>query len=197
MWELPELRHYTSSKMGCWQALDAACALHDMGYVLPPKGTRKRWEKNKRLIRRWIEKHGWDERRGAYVMHKGGTALDTSVMLHTVSGFDRGERMSRTLDALRAELGAGPLLYRYSGMDREEGTFTACGFWMASALACIGRMDDAVAQMDAMVEQVNDVGLMTEMIDAESGAFLGNLPQALSHLALVNAASVIKELRGY
>ena len=195
LWELQELRHYVSSKMGCWQALDAACSLHDMGYVLPPKGTRERWEKNKRQIRRWVEKHGWDERRGAYVMAKGSRALDASVLLHTVSGFDRGERMSRTIDALRDELGRGPLVYRYSGMEREEGTFTACAFWTASALACVGRVDEAKALMDELVATVpNDVGIMAEMVDPATGAFLGNLPQALSHLALVQAASVIREL---
>ncbi|WP_375388837.1 glycoside hydrolase family 15 protein [uncultured Amnibacterium sp.] len=194
MWELPEERHYVSSKMGCWQALDAACSLHDMGYVLPPAGTRERWEKNKRLIRRWIDKHGWDERRGTYVMSKGGRALDASVLLHTVSGYDRGERMSRTIDALREELGRGPLIYRYSGMEREEGTFLACAFWTASALACVGRVDEATALMDELVTVPNDVGIMAEMVDEGSGAFLGNLPQALSHLALVQAASVIREL---
>ena len=68
------------------------------------------------------------------------------MLLHTVSGFDRGERMSRTIDALREELGRGPLLYRYSGMEREEGTFTACAFWTVSALACVGRIDEATAR---------------------------------------------------
>ena len=194
MWELPVKRHYISSKMGCWQALDAACRLHDMGYVLPPRGARKRWEKNRRLIRRWIDRHGWSERRGAYVMAKGSRDLDTSVLLHSVSGFDRGERMSRTIDVLRRELGAGDLVYRYSGMQGEEGTFTACAFWTASALACVGRTVEATELMDRLVGQVNDVGLLTEMIDADSGAFLGNMPQALSHLALVNAASVIRML---
>ncbi len=195
LWELQDLRHYVSSKMGCWQALDAACSLHDMGYVLPPKGTRERWEKNKRLIRRWVEKHGWDERRGAYVMAKGSKALDASVLLHTVSGFDRGERMSRTIDVLRRELGRGPLLYRYSGMEREEGAFVACAFWTASALACVGRVEEARTLMDELVATVpNDVGIMAEMVDPETGAFVGNLPQALSHLALVQAASVIREL---
>jgi GH15 family glucan-1,4-alpha-glucosidase len=194
MWELHELRHYVSSKMACWQALDAACRLHDLGHVLPPKGARRRWERNKARIRRWIDRHGWDERRGTYLMHKGGRALDTSVLLHTVSGFDRGERMSRTIDALREELGAGTLMYRYSGMRGEEGTFTACAFWTASALACVGRRDEAVELMDDLVTRTNDVGLMSEMIDEETGDFLGNLPQALSHLALIQAASVISEL---
>ena len=194
MWELPVKRHYVSSKMGCWQALDAILRLHDMGLVLPKPGDRARWEKNRRLIRRWIDRHGWSERRGAYVMAKGSRDLDTSVLLHTVSGFDRGERMSRTIDVLRRELGAGDLIYRYSGMEREEGTFTACAFWTASALACVGRTAEATELMDRLVAQVNDVGLLTEMIDADTGAFLGNLPQALSHLALVNAASVIRTL---
>lgn len=194
MWELPVKRHYVSSKMGCWQALDAILRLHDMGLVLPKPGDRRRWERNRELIRQWIDRHGWSERRGAYVMAKGGHDLDVSVLLHTVSGFDRGERMSRTIDVLRRELGAGDLMYRYSGMQREEGTFTACAFWTASALACVGRITEATELMDRLVEQVNDVGLLTEMIDADSGAFLGNMPQALSHLALVNAASVIRSL---
>ncbi|RIX31364.1 glycoside hydrolase family 15 protein [Amnibacterium setariae] len=195
MWELPVERHYVSSKMGCWQALDAACSLNDMGYVLVSKRTRRRWEKNKRLIRAWVDKHGWDERRGAYRMWKGSRELDASVLLHTVSGFDRGERMSRTIDALRGELGRGPLLYRYSGMEREEGTFVACAFWTVSALACVGRLDEARQLMDELVATVpNDVGIMAEMVEEGTGEFLGNLPQALSHLALVQAASVIREL---
>ncbi len=67
------------------------------------------------------------------------------MVLHAISGFDRGERMSSTLDALRSELGAGPHLYRYSGADEDEGTFVACSFWMASALALVGRRDEALA----------------------------------------------------
>ncbi|MFD1722805.1 glycoside hydrolase family 15 protein [Amnibacterium endophyticum] len=194
MWELPQRRHYVSSKMACWQALEAACRLHDMGYVLPPDGARKRWERAQRRIRRWVEKHGWDERRGTYLMYKGGDALDTSVLLHTVSGFDRGERMSRTIDAIRAELGAGPLVYRYSGMRSEEATFTACAFWTAAALACVGRLDEAVTLMDELVRLPNDVGLMTEQIEEGTDAFRGNTPQALSHLALIQAASTIHQL---
>ena len=194
MWELRELRHYVSSKMACWQALDSACRLHDLGYVLPSKRTRKRWEKNKQLIQRWVDRFGWDERRGTYVMYRGARALDASVLLHSISGFDRGERMSSTIDAIREELGAGPLLYRYSGMRKEEGTFTACAFWLASALACVGRRDEAVALMDELVQQTNDVGMMSEMTDADTGEFLGNLPQALSHLALIQSASVIHQL---
>jgi GH15 family glucan-1,4-alpha-glucosidase len=102
--------------------------------------------------------------------------------------------MSSTIDALRADLGAGPLLYRYSGAQAEEATFVSCAFWAASALACVGRTDEAVALMDELVGLANDVGLYAEMIDADSNDFLGNFPQALSHLALVNTAITIEEL---
>ncbi|WP_233255587.1 glycoside hydrolase family 15 protein [Naasia lichenicola] len=194
MWELPKARHYTSSKMGCWQAIVSALKLADAGEIHPSESQRATWERNRDLIREWVDANAWSEELGSYVMYPGSTDVDASVLLHAPSGFDRGERMSRTIDRLYADLGAGPLLYRYSGMREEEGTFTACAFWAASALACVGRHDEAVALMEQLVAQVNDVGLLTEMIDAESGDFLGNFPQGLSHLAVVNAAILIDAL---
>jgi GH15 family glucan-1,4-alpha-glucosidase len=105
-----------------------------------------------------------------------------------MSGFDTGPRMSSTLDALRAELGAGPLLYRYSGMQEEEAAFVACAFWMVSALVAVGRRDEAVRLMDELLPLANDVGIMAEMIEPSDNAFMGNIPQGLSHLALIVAA---------
>ena len=194
MWELDELEHYTSSKMGCWQAIDAAIALAEAGEIHPDPDDLAHWRTNKEQIAEWIGEHCWDEELGSYVMHPGTTKVDASVLLHAPSGFDRGERMSRTLDHLRSELGAGPLMYRYSGMDEVEGTFTACAFWHAAALACVGRQEEAEALMDQLVEQVNDVGVLSEMIEPSDGSFVGNLPQGLSHLALVTAAITIDEM---
>ncbi|OAN26838.1 glycoside hydrolase [Plantibacter sp. H53] len=191
MWELPQEEHYVSSKMGCWQALGDAVHLAELGQVA---GSADRWRAEQTRIREWIDEHGWNEERGAYVMFPGSDDLDASVLLHAMSGFDRGDRMSSTIDALTAELGEGPLLYRYSGVQQEEYTFVACAFWRASALACVGRHDEAIAAMDELVGMTNDVGILAEMIDPADGAHWGNLPQALSHLALINAALTIKEL---
>jgi GH15 family glucan-1,4-alpha-glucosidase len=102
--------------------------------------------------------------------------------------------MSSTIDAIRAHLGRGPLIYRYTGAEKEEGAFVACSFWAASALACVGRHDEASELMNKLIALSNDVGLYSEMIDPETSEFLGNLPQALSHLALINAAITIGEL---
>jgi GH15 family glucan-1,4-alpha-glucosidase len=130
------------------------------------------------------------------VAYPGSDELDTSVLLHASSGFDRGDRMSKSIDAMREELGRGPMLYRYSGADSEEGAFVACSFWMAQALACVGRIDESVALMDAMIDLSNDVGIYSELIAPDDLAYLGNLPQALSHVALVNAAITIEEITG-
>lgn len=191
IWELEEQQHYTTSKLGCWQALVHAVHLCEIGQI---PGRPDRWKAERDRIADWVNENCWSETRQSYVMYPGSSDLDASILLHAPSGFDRGERMSRTVDAVRAELGRGALVYRYSGMQHEEGTFVACAFWMAGALACVGRLDEARAQMDELIGLSNDVGLYAEMIDEHTGDFLGNLPQALSHLALINAAITIDQI---
>ena len=195
MWELPKKRHYVTSKIGCWRALDDACALAELGELRPTEEDLAYWKKNKRLLEDWIAENGWSEKRQAYVMYPGSKALDASVLLHTSSAFGPEERMRATVDRVIDELAVGPHVYRYTGVEKEESTFVACGFWLVQALAELGSLPDAVARMDALVDSANDVGLFSEMIDPATGDFWGNLPQGLSHLALVNAATAIDAAR--
>jgi GH15 family glucan-1,4-alpha-glucosidase len=185
IWELPETRHYTSSKMGCWQALVEAVRMHERGVI---RGDVEHWRAEAESIRAWVLPHCWSAPLQSYTWWAGSHLLDASVLLHAPSGFDDGPRMASTARAVAEELGRGPLLFRYSGAREEEGCFVACSFWMVSALAAIGQKSEAAALMDELVELANDVGMYSEMIDPDDGALLGNLPQALSHLALIDAA---------
>nr|WP_165067364.1 glycoside hydrolase family 15 protein [Marisediminicola senii] len=193
IWELPEEQHFTTSKLGCWQALDCAVHLADLGQIA---GGSARWAAERDRIREWVEENCWSEALQAYTMYPGTDKLDASILLHAPSGFDRGERMSSTIDAIIRDLGRGSLVYRYSGMEQEEGTFVACAFWLAGALACVGRGDEASTRMNDLVGLANDVGLYAEMVDADTHDFLGNLPQGLSHLALINAVITIDQING-
>ncbi|MFS0704320.1 glycoside hydrolase family 15 protein [Cellulomonas sp. 179-A 9B4 NHS] len=188
IWELTDERRYTSSALGCRHALLCAAHLADEGHL---PGDADRWRAEADAIAAWVRAECWSDAKGAYVMHPGTDALDASVLLFVEQEFDTPERLGSTLDAVRAELGAGPLLWRYSGMQDEEGTFVACAFWGVRAAALLGRVDEARTWMDGLLEHANDVGIWGEMIDARTGEFLGNLPQALSHLALVHAALAV------
>ncbi len=192
IWELEEPEHYTMTKIGCWTALDRAHRLAEQNQI--DASHAERWARERDRIRDWIDAHCWSEARQSYTLHPGTDRLDASLLLAVRFGFERRDRLALTRDAVRRELCAGPLVYRYSGMADEEGTFTACGFWMVEALALLGERDAAVRQMDGMLERCSGtLGLLTEQVDARDATMLGNVPQALSHLALIHAAASINE----
>jgi GH15 family glucan-1,4-alpha-glucosidase len=145
-------------------------------------------------IQAWVGEHCWSERRNAYTFYAGTDDLDAGVLLGGRFGFDRGPRMASTIDAVLEELGAGPLLHRYTGMDRVEGAFLACTFWAVEALAFTGRAEQARNLMDRTLKLTDGPGLLSEMIDPDTGDLLGNLPQALSYLGLINAACAVDEV---
>jgi len=190
-WELPDRRHYTISKLSDWGAFDRALALARDGHLRIDDATRARWQRAQEEIREFVETRCWSERKRAYTFHEDTDKLDAAVLLNARIGYvsPDDERMLSTIDAVRDELGAGgPLLYRFTDMRGREGAFVACSFWLVTALVRAGRPDEARRQMDAMLELANDVGLYAEEIDSDTHAFLGNFPQALSHLALITAA---------
>jgi GH15 family glucan-1,4-alpha-glucosidase len=197
IWEVrSEPRHFTHSKMMCWVALDRAGRLAERGLV--PAQHRDRWREEAAAIRDFIEGRCFSVPRQSYVRFAGGDELDASVLLGLLSGYGlpHSSRWTHTVDAIRRDLGFGPYVHRYTGADGlagEEGAFVSCSFWLAEALARTGRVDDATALMNQMVALGNDVGLYAEELDPVTGAFLGNLPQALSHLSLISAAVAITE----
>jgi GH15 family glucan-1,4-alpha-glucosidase len=195
IWELDHQRHYTISKMGCWVALDRAVQLAEHGQL--PAAHIDRWRNERSAVRAWVEEHCWSAERRAFTFYAGSDALDASVLLAARNRFcsPDDKRLLATLEAVRDELADGPLLYRYSGMRGHEGAFVACSFWLVEALAKVGRVDEAAELMEGLLALGNDVGLYAEEMEPGTGAFLGNFPQGLSHLALVNAASV-PELTG-
>ncbi len=192
IWELHEHRSYTISKMSCWAALDRAIELAARGQV--PDVHVDRWRRERDAIHGYVERECWSERRRAYSFYARSDELDASVAVATRLGYPASEgRLQSTLKAVRAELGAGPHLYRYSGQQAQENCFVACGFWEVEALARLGRSRAAVALMDELVATGTDIALWSEQIEPASGALIGNVPQALSHLALINAACAIRE----
>ncbi len=192
IWELEQAEHYTMSKLGCWTALDRAARLAASGQL--DASHADRWRRERERIRDWVDAHCWSDAKQSYTMHPGTDRLDASLLLATRFGFERRDRLALTRDAVRRELCRGPLVFRYSGVEAEEGTFLACAFWLVEAFALLGEQDLAVQQMDALLAATSgNLGLMHEQMDPDGGAMLGNMPQALSHLALVHAALAVDE----
>jgi GH15 family glucan-1,4-alpha-glucosidase len=192
-------RHFTQSKMMCWIALDRALALADRGVLRARDGDR--WRRQREAIRVFVESSCWSPGQRAYTQSAESEELDAAVLLGLVLGYadPSNERLISTVEAVRRELTAGPYVRRYSGDDGlsgTEGAFVTCSFWLVEALARAGRVESAAELMERVVGLANDVGLYAEEIDAVTGEFLGNIPQGLSHLALISAAVSISEAAG-
>ena len=193
IWELHEHRHYTSSKLSVWTALDRALGLVELGQL--PDKHADAWREQRQRVRAWIDEHCWSEPLGAYSGWAGESeSLDAAVLRAVRTGYPERERLERTLDAIRDRLSAGgALLYRTSEHVGREGAFLACSFWLVEALARLGRVDEARETMEELLPLANDLGLLSEEIDPSTGELLGNFPQGLSHLALINAAGAVED----
>jgi GH15 family glucan-1,4-alpha-glucosidase len=193
IWEVrDEQTHYVQSKGLCWIALDRACELAGHG-LIPDRA--ERWRAAADELKAWVDEHGWDQQLQSYVRAPDMRELDASLLTLAVLGYD-SDRIGATIAAVERELREGPYVYRYRGEDGltgEEGAFLTCSFWLVDAYARVGRLDDANALMEQLVGLANDVGLYSEEIDPRTGEFLGNFPQGLTHLALINAAVTIAD----
>jgi GH15 family glucan-1,4-alpha-glucosidase len=192
IWEVrSEPMHFTHSKMMCWVALDRALRLAERGQI--PRAHAAKWRSQAEAIEAFIEERCWSEELGCYVRSPDSSELDASLLLGALMDYParRDPRMIATIAAVRRELGHGPLLDRYRGKDGltgGEGAFLCCSFWLVDALARAGRVDRATEMMNQLMDLANDVGLYAEEVDQDTLEFLGNIPQGLVHLALINAA---------
>jgi GH15 family glucan-1,4-alpha-glucosidase len=196
IWEVRQTTaHFTQSKALCWVALDRACSLAKRGVI---RDRSERWRESAEEIRSFVEAHGWDEELGSYVRAPNLRELDASLLTLAILSYEQpeSERLRGTVAAIEQKLRTGPFVYRYRGEDGvggDEGAFLTCSFWLVDTFARQGRLDEARGLMDELLGLANDVGLFSEEIDPSNGEFLGNFPQALTHLALVNAAISIAD----
>ena len=191
---------HTHSRVLCWAALDRLLQLSEQGHLR--RAPVARFRENRDAIRRQVESRAWNPALGSYVSDLEGDDVDADLLLLAWYGFEPAdsERMRGTWRQIRERLGAGDaLLYRYrSGESPGEGAFGVCCFWAAEYLAMGGgTADEARALFERLCDYGNDVGLFGEEIDPETGAALGNFPQAFTHVGLINAAlSLARRLAG-
>jgi len=186
-------RHFTYSKVMAWVAFDRAVKMVE-GLGLP--GPVERWRELRDRIHRDVCERGYSERRGAFVQSYGFEELDAALLLIPITGFlpATDPRVLGTVDAIQRELTVDGLVQRYltheglDGLPHGEGVFLACSFWLADNLCLQGRHDEARELFERLLGLANDVGLLAEEYDPVARRFLGNFPQAFSHIALVNTA---------
>jgi alpha,alpha-trehalase len=186
-------RHYVSSKLMCWVALDRGARLAERRGEME---LSDRWQAQASEIKDDILTRGVDGR-GVFRQHYDTDALDASTLLVVLLRFlaPEDERVRATVTAIREELTEGGLVLRYrteatdDGLRGEEGTFLICSFWLVSALSEIGEHRAAEHLCERLLSYSSSMGLYAEELEASSGRHLGNYPQAFTHLALINAVT--------
>ncbi|MCC6173921.1 MAG: glycoside hydrolase family 15 protein [Chloroflexi bacterium] len=199
IWEVRSGRsHHTHSKVLCWVALDRLVRMHEAGTI---RVCVDEMRAERDAIRAAVEAHGFNEGLGSYTRTFDGSDLDASLLTLPLYGYVDGAdpRMRSTYARIRERLGRGALMYRYrevdDGLPLGEGAFGITSFWGIECLARGGDLAGAAAAFEELLACANDVGLFAEEIDPETGAALGNFPQAFTHVGLINAALTLAELR--
>jgi alpha,alpha-trehalase len=194
IWEARgEPKHYVSSKLMCWVAVDRGCRLADR---IGDEDRLARWTKVADEIRADILDRGVSDR-GVFRQHYDTDALDASTLLVPLVRFlePGDERVVKTVKAIHEELTQEGLVLRYrvdetdDGLHGEEATFTICSFWLASALSEIGERETARETCERLLTMAGPLGLYAEELDPKAGRHWGNFPQAFTHLALINAVT--------
>lgn len=183
LWEMRgKPRHFVHSKAMCWVSVDRAIRLF---------GKRRQWAELRDRIWREIVEHGCD-RDGRFRQAFDRDETDAALLVLPMLGLPAGPlALHRTVAGVEGRLKHGDLVRRYDGDDGVEGgegAFLICSFWLADAWLAGGQYEKAGALFERLLERANDVGLYAEQIDARTGAFLGNFPQAFTHLGLLGSA---------
>jgi GH15 family glucan-1,4-alpha-glucosidase len=193
-------RNFTQSKLMAWVAFDRAIKLAEAGFADGGWRTKlERWYVLRDEVQRDILDHAFDPQLGAFTQSYASKALDAGVLLMAQHGFlpATDPRMLATVRAIERLLLRDGLVRRYAtegsvdGLRGDEGVFLPCSFWLADNYALQGRLGEAEALFERLLSFENELGLLSEEYEPNTKRLIGNFPQAFTHLALVNTASVI------
>lgn len=200
MWETrSDHQHFVYSKVMCWVAIDRGLKIVD---ETPFEGSVDEWEESRNAIKEAVLQEGYSETADSFVRSFGDEdTLDATSLLIPTVGFLPADdsRVQATIDATLERLVADDrLVKRYEGDDGlpgEEGAFALCSFWLVSALALSGRVEEATTIFEDVLEYVSPLGLLAEEVDPETERQVGNYPQAFSHIGLINSVLYLQEAR--
>ncbi|MGZ4960753.1 MAG: glycoside hydrolase family 15 protein [Methylomonas sp.] len=204
-WQLPDegiwevrgpRRHFTHSKVMAWVAFDRA--IKDVE-TFGLDGPVERWRQMRDAIHAQVCSAGFDAKSNAFVQSYGSPLLDASLLLIPQVGFLAPDdpRVLGTIDAIKRSLVVDGLVLRYStntsvdALPPGEGAFLPCSFWLADSLVLSGRCEEGEALFERLLALSNDIGLLAEEYDQREKHMLGNFPQALTHMALINTACLL------
>lgn len=193
IWEVRgDRRHYVHSKLMAWLCLDRA--LRIASNYRTREQRKAVWTRERGALAADIRKQGWNEEKRSYVRSYGSSDLDAALLILPILEFEEDpSRVQTTVAAIRRELETTHgLVYRYlpqsDGLEGREGAFLPCSFWLVQALVRTGEIQEAHSVFGDLLALANEVGLLPEEIDPESGGHRGNFPQAFTHAALIQAA---------
>jgi GH15 family glucan-1,4-alpha-glucosidase len=208
MWDTPDSgiwevrggpRHFVYSKLMCWVAVDRGIKIAEHRKYRAPL---EKWREIRDEIKRAILENGYNEALGSFVQSFGSTTLDATSLIIPITGFLPVDdpRVQGTINKTLEKLTTGSgLVYRYigdDGLSGKEGAFLLCSFWLVKALALSGRTEEAEKILNKVVKFAGGAGLFSEEVDPETGKQLGNLPQAFSHIGLINSVLYLGHMAG-